>query len=369
MLGPEGFETADLAVDRSGIIGLTPGEVDGSTIDARGLLVCAGFVDLQLNGGFGYDFTTEPEHIWTVGARLPAHGVTAFLPTIVSGSAVEVDAARAVLETGTPTGYRGAVPLGLHLEGPMISPEYRGTHPAEALRLPTLPLIDGWDPAGHVRMVTIAPELEGAPAVIAELVRRGVVVSLGHSGAGYEQASEAIGMGAGFGTHLFNAMTGLHHRDPGLAGALLDSSQTAVGLIVDGIHLHPAAVRVAWRAKGPQGVALVTDAMAAMGVGWGTFRIGSVDVTVGADGPRNPDGRLAGSALTLDRAVRNLVSFTGCPPSEALAAVTSTPARVLGDDRRGVLTPGARSDLVLLDQGLGVVATIIGGDLVYRAGS
>ncbi len=369
VLTPAGLETTDLTVDRSGIVGLASGEVAGNMIDADGLLVAPGFVDLQINGGFGYDFTTQPEHIWTVGTRLPAHGVTAFLPTIVSGSTTQVDAARAVLAGGPPPGYRGAVPLGLHLEGPMIRPEYRGTHPVEALSPPALGRVEGWSPAGGVRMVTIAPELDGAAAVIAELVVRGVVVSLGHSGAGYEQALSAIETGARFGTHLFNAMTGLHHRSPGLVGALLDSPQMVVGLIVDGIHLHPAAVRVAWRVKGPEGVALVTDAMAAMGMGRGSFRIGSVQVTVGDDGPRNPDGRLAGSDLTLDRAVRNLIAFTGCPVTDALTTVTLTPARLLGDHRRGVIASGARSDLVLLDDQLVVRATIVGGEPVYRAAS
>jgi N-acetylglucosamine-6-phosphate deacetylase len=335
------------------------------TLDLEGRSVAPGFLDLQINGAFGHDFTSRPEAIWEVGERLPETGVTAFLPTIVSGPAEARAAAQQVVVAGPPPGYRGALPLGLHLEGPMLAPARRGAHHPDHLRSPSLALVAGWAPEKGVALATLAPELPGAIEVINALAGRGVLVSLGHSEAGPEEVSAGLDAGARMGTHLFNAMSSVDHRRPGLATALLARPEVTVGLIADGLHVHPEAVRLAWTAKGCHRLALVTDAMAAMGKGPGTYRLGPVELEVGLGGPRTPGGRPAGSLLSLDEAVRNLVAFTGCEPSQAVVTVTSTPATLLGDRWRGHLRPGARADLVVLEPDLTVAATLVGGEPVY----
>lgn len=364
---PGGVHRADVVIENGYIIAV--GEHDtsraGTVIDATGLLVLPGLIDLQINGGFGHDFTTNPGTIWKVGSRLPGSGVTAFLPTIISSSRDTIARARDVVASGPPPGYSGALPLGLHLEGPMLSPLRSGVHDASRFETPGLELVQGWSPEGHVRMVTLAPELSGALPIIEVLEQQGVVVSLGHSNASFEHAIEALGRGAGFGTHLFNAMSSFDHREPGLAGALLVTRSVAVAIIVDGVHVHPGAVQMAWHAKKPGGLVLVTDAMAAMGMGHGTFDLGSVRVTVDETGPRDADGRLAGSVLTLDRAMRNLVSFTGCSDADSVAAATLNPARVLGEPERGRVEVGARGDITVVDSDFVVKFTLVGGDVAF----
>ncbi|HJR87693.1 MAG TPA: N-acetylglucosamine-6-phosphate deacetylase [Acidimicrobiia bacterium] len=289
-----------------------------------------GFVDIQINGGFGHDFTGDPASIWLVGERLFEFGVEAFLPTIISSPPGTVEQALAVLAQGPPANYRGARPLGLHVEGPMLAPSRRGTHPEQYLRSPSLEVIEGWTAAEGVLMVTLAPELPGARSVVEALLSNGVVVALGHSAATYEEATAAFSWGITHVTHLFNAMPPLDHREPGPIGALFAQERVTAGLIVDGIHVHPATVAAAWRLLGPERLVLVTDAMAAAGLGDGTYSIGTVPVSVEGGRVVNAEGRLAGSSLVLDQAVRNLLAFTGCTESEAVAAATTNPLRVLG---------------------------------------
>ncbi|HHC08706.1 MAG TPA: N-acetylglucosamine-6-phosphate deacetylase [Actinobacteria bacterium] len=366
VLTPEGRRRADVTVYRGELAAIGEATPSGGVVvDAVGLLVAPGFVDLQINGGFGRDFTSEPGAIWEVGARLPETGVTAFLPTIITAPRGRIDEARRVLDAGPPPDYRGAVPLGLHLEGPFLSSRRAGTHDPDLLRPPTPEEVADWSVDRHVRLVTLAPELPGATAIVRALVDRGVLVALGHSDASYEEALAGIDAGARLATHLFNAMSPLSHRAPGVVGAVLGDPRIAAGLIVDGIHVHPGALRVAWAAKGPEAIVLVTDAMAAMGMAPGVYRLGDLDITVDEGGPRNPEGRLAGSTLTLDRAVRNLVEFVGVAPDEAVAAAARNPARLLGLPSRGVVAVGRRADLVLLDADLEVRAAIVGGDVVF----
>lgn len=289
-----------------------------------------GLVDIQINGGFGHDFTEDPDSIWLVGERLSEFGVEAFLPTIISSPLGTVEKALAVLAQGHPANYQGARPLGLHVEGPMLAPSRRGTHPEQFLRLPSLEVVEGWTAAAGVSMVTLAPELPGARSVVEALLSEGVVVALGHSAATYEEAMAAFSWGITHVTHLFNAMPPFDHREPGPIGALLVQGQATAGLIVDGIHVHPATVAAAWKLLGPERLVLVSDAMAAAGLGDGSFSIGTIPVSVGEGRVVNAEGRLAGSSLILDQAVRNLVAFTGCSPSEAIAAATKNPLTVLG---------------------------------------
>ena len=336
-------------------------------IDATGLSLAPGLIDLQINGAFGRDFTADPAGIWPVAADLPRYGVTAFLPTIITSPSDTVARAQAALERRPPSVQPGAHPLGLHIEGPFLNPEKKGAHNPAYLRAPDQDIIAGWSPENGVRLVTLAPELPGALQLTATLVRQGVVVSAGHSSATLAQAEAGFAAGIRCGTHLFNAMPPLLHRKPGLAGALLTDDRPFAGLIVDGIHCHPAMVNLAWSVLGSQRLALVTDAMAALGMPPGQHRLADLDVWVDDTSARLADGTLAGSILSLDAALRNLIAYTGCSFRDALHTVTMTPARLLGlEDGRGRIGPGAMADLVLLTADLEVMATIAAGEIVYE---
>lgn len=336
-------------------------------IEGDGLLLAPGLIELQLNGGFGHDFTSQPDSIWEVGARLTAHGVTAFLPTIVSSPLETATRARAVIATGPPKGYTGAIPLGLHLEGPFLNPDAAGAHDPAWLRAPDPQEVTAWTPAAGVRLATLAPELAGALEVIAVLAANGVVVGAGHSAAGYDEGVAGIGAGIRYGTHLFNAMPPLDRREPGLVGALLEDERVTVGLIPDGIHIHPSLIRLVRGLVGVGRFSAVTDATAALGMPDGDYRLGDHAVTLEAGAVRRPDGRLGGSALAPDDALRRLADMTGDEPWDVLAAMTSVPAALLGmSAERGVLCQGARADLVLLTPDLHPVSTFVGGQVVFE---
>lgn len=350
-----------------GRVGEVPCPPETRRMDASGLVIAPGFIDLQFNGGFGRDFTHTPETIWEVAAQLPQHGVTAFLPTIITAPLETSAAARAVLRQ-PPTGFQGATPLGLHIEGPFLNPQKRGAHNPAYLRLPEVSAVADWSPEQGVRLVTLAPELPGALETIRALRARGVVVSAGHSMATYDEARRGFEAGITYGTHLYNAMPPLDHRAPGLIGALLTQPGVSFGLIPDGVHMHPALVDLAWRAAGPERITLVTDAMAALGMSPGRYQLADFDVVVDHTAARLADGRLAGSILRLDQAVRNLIAFTGCSLSDALRTVTINPARLLGlAHARGRIAPGLLADLVWLTPDLHVVATMVQGELLYTA--
>jgi N-acetylglucosamine-6-phosphate deacetylase len=337
------------------------------TLDARGARIVPGFIDLQLNGAFGDDFTVSPETIWHVAEGLPRWGVTSFLPTIITSPLSQVGKAQEVLSSGPHPGWTGSVPLGLHCEGPFLNPQKKGAHNPNHLRLPALEAVATWSPQQHVRLVTLAPELPGALPVIEALAARGVLVSSGHSMATYVEAQAGFVAGARYGTHLFNAMPALEHREPGLPGALLTTPQQTAGIIPDGVHTHPAIVALAWQMKGPQRLNVVTDAMAALGMPPGRYMLGDQEVTVTERDARLPSGTLAGSVLAMDEALRKLLSYTGCSLSEALQTMTSTPADLLGiGHERGRIVPGAYADLVMLTPELHVAWTMVEGKTIYR---
>ena len=349
-----------------GTVEEVPCPPDAQVIEANGLLLAPGFIDLQLNGGFGLDFTANPATMWDVAARLPQHGVTSFLPTIITSPRETVYAAQAVRRAGPPPGFRGATALGLHLEGPFLNPAKRGAHNPAYLRLPDVNAVSDWSVENGVRLVTLAPELPGALDVVRALRERSVVVSAGHSLATYDEAQAGFNAGLTYGTHLFNAMPPLEHRAPGLAGALLTDSRVTVGLIPDGIHLHSSVVALAWQSRGATGVNVVTDAMGALGMPPGTYELGDFAVTVDETSARLSDGRLAGSILSLDQGLRNLIAFTGCSLSDALATVTTTPAKLLGLTDRGQIAPGLIADLILLTSDLQIVKTVVRGQIVWE---
>lgn len=372
-----GLELADLQLTDGRVRSVEPaGSSTGGPrrLDAEGLIVAPGLLDLQINGGHGIDLWSEPHRLWELARLLPRHGVTAFCPTIVSGPPERVDEALRALADGpvADTGdgaHVGAEPLGLHLEGPMLAPDRRGAHDRRHLVAPSLAVVQGWTAGRGVALVTLAPELDGADDVIGALRRAGVTVSAGHTDATAEDAARAEDAGVTLVTHLFNAMAPLHHRRPGLVGHVLGTDRLRAGLIVDGIHLAPEVVALALRALGPDRLVLVSDAVAAMGLGPGRHRFGDRTVTADHTGVRHPDGTLAGSDLTLDRAVRNLVSFTGAPVHDALRCASDIPARALGPvaDGRGRLVPGSVADVVLLDDDLEVQATICRGRIAHLA--
>jgi N-acetylglucosamine-6-phosphate deacetylase len=340
---------------------------DAVVIDAAGGWVAPGFIDLQVNGGHGIDLTTEPARAGELGRFLPRYGVSAFVPTIITSDVGDRAAALAWWAGRDGAAAARAVPLGLHFEGPMLSPARRGAHRADLLRDPDSSLIDGWARDRGVVLATLAPERPGALDVVRTLVARGVVVSIGHTDCTAEEFAAAVTAGARYVTHLFNAMRPFAHRDPGPIGAALADGTVVVGLICDGIHVDPVAVRMAWRALGPGRLNLVTDAVAPFGTGAGVSRLGSVDVTVEGAAVLTAGGVLAGSALALDQAVRNLIAFTGCSVPDAVGTVTATPARLLGLPDRGRLAAGARADVTVLDADLAVTATIVGGEVAWRS--
>ena len=377
-LTASGLEALTVTFEGDTIISLSPAEPAGfapstdpndvAAIDASGLVLSPGLIDLQINGGYGHDLQDDPGAVWDLGRELPRSGVTSFLPTIISGPSSRnrsmLDALKA-----RPAGYCGAEPLGAHFEGPMINARHSGAHRLEHLTGARGDVIDGWHRSAGVALVTIAPELDNAHDVIGELTRRGVVVAAGHSAATAEETRAAIAAGVSTVTHLFNAMAPLGHRSPNLVGVALTDARLTVSMIVDGVHIDPTAVAAAWKAKGPAGIALVTDAVAAMGRPPGPYRISGTPTVFDGVSVRTADGVLAGSAVTMNRAAANLAEFTGCERHEALAAATAIPAGIIGETRRGRLAPGAVADLVLLDDDYRVHATICGGRVAHVDGA
>lgn len=338
-------------------------------IDYPTSVLAPGYIDLHIHGGAGYDvMETNPEGLPTLEAALLRQGVTSYFPTTVTAPMDSILAAldrlgRAVEKAHLGTRMAHARPLGIHLEGPFISHARRGVHPTQHLVAPTLTAFERmWEASrGQIKLMTIAPELPGAIEVIREAAGRGVCVSLGHSDATLEAARAGIAAGARHATHTFNAMRPLGHRDPGVLGATLVDDRISADIIADGIHLDPAVVDLFVRAKGPDRAVLITDAIAATGMPDGKYRLGALEVVVSA-GQCLSEGKLAGSVLTMDRAVRNLMHFAGQPLQRAVQMATGNPARVVQQqDQRGVLRVGADADLVVLSPNGDVQATILGG--------
>jgi N-acetylglucosamine-6-phosphate deacetylase len=256
--------------------------------------------------------------------------------------------------------------LGVHLEGPYISPHFPGAQPAEHIRPPNLDEFAELMAAGPLRMITLAPEVAGAEALIRRARRQGVTVVLGHTNASYEECATALEWGVSQATHTYNAMSGLHHRRPGALGAVLSLDTIDAQLIADNIHIHPAGIKILARCKGIDRTILITDAIRAAGLGPGEYEFAGQVVTVKGDECRLPDGTLAGSILTMDRALVNFMSASGLSLAEAWPVASRTPARAIGLAREiGTLAPGYRGDLVLLDERLTVVATVVGGEVVF----
>ncbi len=324
--------------------------------NGRGI-AAPGFIDLQVNGFGGVDFLeADAAGYARAGEALLETGVTGYLPTLITTPEEELVAAMREV----PIVAEGPRILGIHLEGPFLSPRRLGTHPPEARRDPEPELLERLLAAGPVRIMTIAPELPGAPALIDELRRRGVTVSCGHTDATAEVANAAFDRGVHTVTHLFNAMRPFEHREPGIAGAALARDDVIVQIINDGVHLAHDTVALVWHAAKGR-VALVTDATAGAGVPDGAYSLGAVELVVRDGEVRGPGGVLAGSVLTMIDAVRNLHSLgVGLP--DAVAAATSVPAAVLGLPTLGRLEPDLPADIVVLNDNVEIESVFVGGE-------
>jgi N-acetylglucosamine-6-phosphate deacetylase len=342
---------------------------DASRVDFGEGVIVPGFVDLHIHGSAGYDVMDEyAEALPAIERFLARHGVTSYLPTTVSAPmestlrALERLADAIEKHERTGKGHEaGAVPIGIHLEGPFLSHVRRGVHLAQDLLPPKIETFQRfWRAArGHIRMLTIAPELEGATELIGAANAKGVCVSLGHSDADFASTERAIAAGARHATHLFNGMRPMGHRDPGIAGVVLTDGRVSVDIIVDGIHLDPAIVKLVAQATGPEKLVLITDATAAAGMPDGRYRLGTIEVEV-KNGSCTYDGKLAGSVLTMDAAVRSLSRFAGWHLDKAVAAGSRNAAQVIREEK-GVLRVGGDADFVVLSERGEVMATFVGG--------
>jgi N-acetylglucosamine-6-phosphate deacetylase len=331
-----------------------------------------GFVDVHIHGAGGHDVMEgDAKALGTVARTVAQHGTTSLVATTITASPEatcrSVEGISKYIAAQQATEEARAQILGIHFEGPFISPLRRGVHPAEWIKQPSAELLDKFllAAAGNARILTLAPEIFGAMPCIDAARKAGVVVALGHTDATYEQARMAIARGARHAVHVYNAMRPFSHRDTGVIGAVLTSPDITAELIADGVHVDEPAMRMLLQAKGAGGVILVSDGTAATGMPDGTYTLGSMQVTVSGGVCRNAEGKLAGSTLTLDRALRNIVAL-GTPLADAVRMLTFNPASLLGIEfKKGALRAGADADVVLLDDSLRVTGVWIRGWAVH----
>jgi len=357
----------DVLIEKGRVEAVGKGLRGPGKIDARGALLAPGFVDVHIHGCAGDDAMDGGEAVPRMARWLPRTGVTAFLPTTMCDS---VENTRAALDgvrraMGAPG---GAAVLGAHLEGPFLNAARKGAQPERFVKNPSLDgyarIVEGYD--ALPRVLTVAPEMDGATELI-EILRDNLALSAGHTDATCEQFLKAVDAGVTQVTHLFNAMSPFTHRAPGVAGGALADPRVRVQLIADLVHLHPVTLKVAWRAKGAEGCLLITDAMAATGMPDGDYRLGTNLVQVRRGVARLESGELAGSTLTMDRAVHNMVRVVGVPEVEALRMASEYPCDAIGERERGRIELGMVADLVLLDCDYTPSLTIARGEVVYRA--
>ncbi len=348
---------------------------DALRYEAHNLTVVPGFVDVHIHGAGGHDIMEgTAEALNSTTEAVAQHGTTSIVATTVSADPNETCRTAAGIarwmagQAGATSGTARAEVLGLHFEGPFINPARRGVHSLEWIVPPSTALLRAFlsTAAGAARILTLAPELPVADEVISEAVDAGLIVSLGHTDASYEESMAAIERGARHAAHVFNAMRPLQHRETGVVGAVLTSPKVTAELIADGVHVDPPAMKLVLAAKGRDGVILVSDGTAATGMPDGTYQLGCIEVSVKGGVCRNAEGKLAGSTLTLDRALRNVVAL-GTKLPDALAMLTTNPARLLSvEGRKGRLAAGADADLVLMDSELQVRGVMSRGSGLAR---
>ena len=335
-------------------------------------LLAPGFIDVHTHGAMGRDVMEGTDEALEVISRfLAAHGTTSFLATTVTASPIATLQAVEALGSQVDRPLPGARMLGLHLEGPFINPEKRGAHTAKYIRRPSTLIFDQLLACSshQIKLITVAPEVEGGLELIRFARAKGVVVSLGHSNATLEETMAAIALGAGNATHTFNAMRPFSHRDPGILGAVLTAPEIWAELIADGVHVSPAAINLCIQCKSARRILLISDAVSATGMPEGQYRLADIEITLSGGICRTREGQLAGSTLTQDQALRNMVRWSHLPLEAVLGMLTRNPAQSLGiAESKGTLAEGRDADMVLLDRNLRVHTTIIQGEVSHTVG-
>ncbi len=372
LLGPDGLQdNPGLLIEDGRIVAFTSDAPSGAEhLDAGGLIISPGFIDTHIHGGREADtMDGTPESLREISRHLAEHGVTSWLPTTVACAPEALDRILAAVETVRREGSGGAAVLGAHLESNFLAPKYKGAQPPEYLRPigdPELTAVLDKH-SRTIRLMTLAPELAGAHGFIQQLVSKGITVSVGHTDATYDQVIGAVEAGSSRVTHLCNAQRGFHHREPGVLGAGLACDRLYTEIIADLEHVHPAGLTIAYKCKGAERLMLVSDAVRGSGLVPGRYELGGHPTVIDGKVARLEDGTIAGSVITLERAVRNMVEAAGVPLDAALRMASEAPARSLGLDQKGRIAPGLDSDLVLLTDTLDVRATVVMGQVVHRA--
>ncbi|MCH8814661.1 MAG: N-acetylglucosamine-6-phosphate deacetylase [Chloroflexi bacterium] len=360
-----------VVVEDGGISDLGEGDGPdaGESIDLKGLTLVPGFVDLHVHGGGGFSFDTgRADDVRGFRRWVPSTGVTSFLGTVI-GLSIEDGRLSVEALASAEESEGGAELIGINLEGPFLSLERPGAIPPSWITPPDVGVFEALHDAsdGSLRLMTVAPEVQGANEVIVAAQARGVTISVGHSAASYDVALRTFGGGARHVTHAFNGMSPFHHRDPGIVGAALDSAGVTIEVIADGVHLHPATVSMLVQAFGTERVALITDAVPMAGRREGSLRLGDQVATLKDGRVTLPDGTIAGSASTMDSVVRNVVRWGVCDLAGVVRMASTVPAAaVAAGNRKGRIEQGYDADLVALDSDLRVVATWVGGELAFE---
>jgi N-acetylglucosamine-6-phosphate deacetylase len=368
----EVIDKADILIEDGKLVAIGPNLANtdvAETIDAEGQIVAPGYIDVHTHGSAGHDtMDGTREAIEGMAAFFATHGVTSFCATTLTVGAEDIMTSVRAVHDCQQNPVEGAQPLGVHLEGPYIEAGKKGAQPEKHVKTASVGDYKDFFSLGNIRLITFAPEIEENKELIAFARARGAAAVVGHSDASYEQMVEAVKLGINHATHTFNQMAGIHHRKPGTVSGVLLLDEIYAEFIADGVHLHPAIVDMIVRLKGPDRALLITDAISGAGMPDGDYELGGQKIVVKEGAVRLEDGTLAGSALTMDQAVRNVRAFTGRPLAECIRMATLTPARSIGvAGRKGSLEPGKDADIVILDRDLNVVTTMVGGKIVHRA--
>jgi N-acetylglucosamine-6-phosphate deacetylase len=347
-------------------------EEDCEVLDAEDFWVVPGLIDIHTHGAMGIDFMDAGySELKELSVFYASKGVTSFLATTMTDSIERIKDALKNIHHAINKGVPGARIVGVNMEGPFINPDYRGAHPKEYIIMPTLGLIEEFikSSGNNIRLITIAPELEGVKEITQKLLKEGITIAAGHSGIDFIGAESAFNNGFGHVTHLFNAMTGMHHRKPGLVGAALDTENVTVEIIPDGIHVHPSVVRSAIKCKTCDRTVLITDSIAAAGAGYENLKLkfAGEKIMIKDGAAVFDNGVLAGSTITMIDGVKNMVQRMGIDLGDAIKMASENPAKVIGIfDRTGTISEGKDADVIILDKGLRVRTTITGGIITYR---
>lgn len=338
-------------------------------VDASSSNVIPGFVDIHVHGALDYDtMDATPAALEVMSRFFASHGVTSFLPTTMTAERADIDAALDNIKFVMEHGVSGAQVLGAHIEGPYLNVKQCGAQPPHLIRPANREEYSSWFDRDVARLITIAPEIAENSDLIDDALLAHVAVAIGHSDADHATAQRCFARGVNQATHTFNGMRGMHHREPGTAGAVLANDHVIAQLIADYVHVHPAVMKIIYKCKSAAGVALITDAIEAVGLGDGEYMLGVQHVTVKDGQARIEGGSLAGSTLTMDMALRNIIAATGCGLNDAVTMCSLTPARSIGmHTRKGNLAPGYDADVTILDADLRVQQTIVGGRTVFAA--